>query len=158
MIEGCGHKTLIVYAWPVNSGETLTLAAWWLGWRKWRGRASASWLGKTWIPCLGHGYTAGGKKTRRKGHWKGEAFRMRWCNLKYKCGSPGEKSNIIPLHILIALLHSKCCIFVTGGAHTCCVNSWILDTFTQHVWTPPLAEVLHYSASNAVARSKYATE
>ena len=34
------------------------------------------------------------------------------------------------------------------------VNSWILDTFTQRVWAPPLMEVLLYSASNAVMRSK----
>ena len=29
------------------------------------------------------------------------------------------------------------------GSYTRCVNSWILDTFTQHVWAPPLTEVLH---------------
>ena len=33
---------------------------------------------------------------------------------------------------------------------------WIIDTFTQHVWAPPLTEVLLYSASNTVMQSKYA--
>ena len=43
-------------------------------------------------------------------------------------------------------------------AHMSCVNSWILNTFTQqwqHIWAPPLMEVLHYSASNVVIGSKY---
>ena len=31
---------------------------------------------------------------------------------------------------------------VKGGAHMRWVNSWILTTFTQRVWVPPLTEVL----------------
>ena len=33
-----------------------------------------------------------------------------------------------------------------------CVNLWILDTFTQHIWAPPLREVLCYSTSNEYNR------
>ena len=58
------------------------------------------------------------------------------CNV-FIYGSSRYKSNIILLHILIALLPSKCCntdsTSVMSGAYTCCVNSWILDTFTQHM-------------------------
>ena len=39
---------------------------------------------------------------------------------------------------------------IKGGAHTCFIGVWILDTSVQHVWAPPLAEVLHYSALDAV--------
>ena len=58
------------------------------------------------------------------------------CNV-FIYGSSRYKSNIILLRILIALLPLKCCntdsTSVMSGAYTCCVNSWILDTFTQHM-------------------------
>ena len=60
---------------------------------------------------------------------------------------PGWNRTCTPLHILIVLVHSKRCI---ARAHTCCINSWKFDTFTRHVWVPPLAEVVCSVASNAV--------
>ena len=42
--------------------------------------------------------------------------------IQYIMGSPGWKLNIIPLHILIVLLHLKCCSTVKGGSHTCSVD------------------------------------
>ena len=42
--------------------------------------------------------------------------------VKWKCGSPGQKLNIFPCHILTALPHSKCCSSVlslrVGPIHT----------------------------------------
>ena len=32
----------------------------------------------------------------------------------------------------------------------CCVNSWILDTFTQCIWAPPITEVLRFECGNAI--------
>ena len=61
------------------------------------------------------------------------------------------------LHIFIVLLRSKCCS-VKDGAHTWCVNSWILITLTQHIQAPLLTKVLCFSTCSAVTWSKYATE
>ena len=43
-----------------------------------------------------------------------------------------------------------CCIF--------CIDALINDTSMQHIWAPPLTEVLHYSTSKVVLWSNYATE
>lgn len=56
---------------------------------------------------------------------------------------------------------------IRGGVHTCCVNcvdfrlgqgSYMLLRLSsmQHAWAPPLMEVRHYSASNAITQSNYA--
>ena len=45
-----------------------------------------------------------------------------------------------------------------GGSYMLHIDAQIPDTCLQHVWAPPLMEVLCYSASNAVMRSKYVTK
>ena len=47
---------------------------------------------------------------------------------------------------------------IKGGADMHWLNSWILTVFIQRIWAPALTDVLHYSTSNAVMRTKYATE
>ena len=60
---------------------------------------------------------------------------------------------VIVCTYVIALLWSKgYSTSVIGGAHTHCVNSWIVDTFAHCVSAPPLTKVLCYST---VIRSKY---
>ena len=41
-------------------------------------------------------------------------------------------------------------ISITGGGNARCVNSWILDTFTQCIWAPPITEVLRFECGNAI--------
>ena len=45
-----------------------------------------------------------------------------------------------------------------GRAHMRYVNSWLSDVPIKRIWTPPLAEAHHYSASNSVMCSNYVTE
>ena len=67
---------------------------------------------------------------------------------------PGRSQTLF--HCLFQLHYHS--ISITGGAHMRCVDSWILDTVTLHVWDLPLTKVLCCSASNVVMWSKYTTE
>ena len=74
--------------------------------------------------------------------------------------------NIITLHILIALQHSKSYnaeLLLSSGQSTTLYNGQFsrlalkVDTrgLAQHMWTPPLTQVLHYSTLSMVAKSRY---
>lgn len=53
-------------------------------------------------------------------------------------GSPGWKSNIVPLHTLTKLLLQSTVVltFIKGGAHTCCVDMSGIHASTQRIQAP----------------------
>ena len=69
----------------------------------------------------------------------------------------GRNWTLIVLCILITLPCLKCCsaeLPLKAGSYVL----WCRNIWNAYVWAPPLMEDLHYSASNAVMWSKYATE
>ena len=60
----------------------------------------------------------------------------------------------ILLHISTTLPCSKHCTSI----NTRCIDLSGIHASSLHVWAPPLTEVLHYSAFNAVTWSNYALE
>ena len=81
--------------------------------------------------------------------------------LQNLCGSPKWKSSIILLRISIMLPWLKCGsakFLLMGGACMYYIDVSGICASTQCVWAPPLMEVLSYSTSNTVMRSKHATE
>ena len=77
--------------------------------------------------------------------WKGSSknvyLRSNYIHVYFQvtlCGSSVQKSNIILLQILIALLCSKRSIstFVKGGVRTCCVNAAAISIPLHFVYEP----------------------